>query len=196
MTFGNFTDYDKEREKQNSESNTQKKDDTFGIEFTSNKEEDNGYASGFRDIERPTPNRQSTIQEDLVAETISNAKNDIKNLLDENTLLALCWVVPIISLILLVIGDGKKNSARWHTIKQSILFGVLFTAIGIIFSLFITILGLIPIINGIAGPAGCAGSLLILILGMAFAIAMGIKTYNGELPKVPLLGNYVDQMFP
>jgi uncharacterized membrane protein len=103
--------------------------------------------------------------------------------LDENIAGLLCYLAGFVSGIIFLILEKNNRTVRFHAMQSIIVFG------GIV--VLNIVLGFIPIIGAIIG-------LFIPILSLILWLVLMIKTYQGQLVKLPVVGDIaekqIDQM--
>ena len=103
-----------------------------------------------------------------------------------------CYLGLVYSIIVLVT-DKTNKLARFHAF-QSILLTVL--ALVIIIPTYIVMV--VTAISGstIGSLIGMLAFIIVLVVGLAmfvFTILSAIKAFQGEIYKIPVIGNYADQ---
>ena len=96
--------------------------------------------------------------------------------------------------ILVVVQDKTNRVARFHAF-QSLLLIALGFVIGIPLGIVYTIGMFVDIALGLPVFTGLAGLLtLVVMLGLLYFVIMAaIKGYNGEIYKIPVIGNFAEK---
>jgi uncharacterized membrane protein len=96
--------------------------------------------------------------------------------------------------ILVVVQDKTNKVARFHAF-QSLLLIALGFVIGIPLGIIYTIGMFVDIALGLPIFTGLAGLLtLVVMLGLLYFVIMAaIKGYNGEIYKIPVVGNFAEK---
>lgn len=96
--------------------------------------------------------------------------------------------------ILVVVQDKTNKVARFHAFQSLLLIALGFVisiplVIVYVIGMFIDIMIGFPLFLGIAALLGLA-----VMLGMLYFVIMAaIKGFNGEIYKIPVIGNFADQ---
>ena len=90
----------------------------------------------------------------------------------------LCYLVGFVTGIVFIIIEKENKFVRFHAMQSIIVFGGLFV--------LQIILGFIPII-------GWAIGLLLGIASLILWILLMVKAYNGEMYKLPVVGDMAEQ---
>jgi uncharacterized membrane protein len=90
----------------------------------------------------------------------------------------LCYLVGFVTGIVFLIIEKENKFVRFHAMQSIIVFGGLFV--------LQIILGFIPII-------GWAIGLLLGIASLILWILLMVKAYNGEMYKLPVVGDMAEQ---
>ena len=98
--------------------------------------------------------------------------------LDENVAGLLCYVLGWISGLVFILIERENKFVRFHAIQSIYVFGVITVAS--------IVLGWIPVLGFVLGP-------LIGLLGVVLWIVLMIKAYQGEMFKLPWVGNLVEK---
>jgi uncharacterized membrane protein len=121
--------------------------------------------------------------------------------LDGNLAAALSYPIGIIAIISLVM-EKENRFVKFHAL-QSILLHVAFIVVGIA----VWILGVILVIAGLAASAatnsGALGGLASMLFGLIWLVLVvayvaglilsAVKAYQGEMFKLPIIGNMTDK---
>ena len=103
----------------------------------------------------------------------------------------LAYLVPPITGIIFFLIEKTNRVVRWHA-AQSIVFGVAWIAVWVIFTVLSMILGtIIPIIGSIIG------FLIWIVLflgGLILWVVCLIKGYSGQIWRMPILATYADKV--
>ena len=99
--------------------------------------------------------------------------------LTPNTAALLCYVGIWVTGIIFLLIEQKNKFVRFHAAQSIIVFGIL-TIAGII-------LGWIPVV-------GLAFSWIISVVGFILWIVLMVKAYNGQLYKIPWVGDIAEKM--
>lgn len=108
--------------------------------------------------------------------------------LDGNITALIGYPIGLVALILLFIEKDNKF-VRFHAI-QSLLFWVLFTVV------FFVLMFVIVFLAFISGTLASLASLLYLLVGLAClggVILLAFKAYQGEMFKLPVLGDMAEK---
>jgi uncharacterized membrane protein len=104
----------------------------------------------------------------------------------------LSYLVPPITGIIFFLIEKRNAVVRWHA-AQSIVFGVAWVAVWVIFTVLSMILGtIIPIIGSIIG------FLIWIVLflgGLILWVVCLIKGYSGQMWRMPVLAPYADKVY-
>ncbi len=90
----------------------------------------------------------------------------------------LCYLLGFVTGIVFLIIEKENKFVRFHAMQSIIVFGGLFV--------LNIILTFIPFIGWLLG-------LLLSILGLILWILLMIKAYNGEMYKLPVVGDMAEQ---
>jgi len=90
----------------------------------------------------------------------------------------LCYLVGFVTGIVFIIIEKENKFVRFHAMQSIFVFGGLFV--------LQIILSFIPFIGWLFG-------ILISILGLILWILLMIKAYNGEMYKLPFVGDMAEQ---
>jgi len=120
--------------------------------------------------------------------------------LDANVGAGLCYVLNLVCYlgvvysIIVLVTDKENKLTRFHAVQSLLLLGLgivltIVLYIGMFIGVFIdTAIGL-PVVSGISG-------LLMLIVGLAmlvFVILAAVKAFQGQIYKIPVIGNFADK---
>ena len=119
--------------------------------------------------------------------------------LDNNIGALLCYVgnlvcaIGLIYSIIVIVTDKTNKLPRFHAF-QSVLTSVVGIVIGIpcyfvMFALFLMNSTITSLLGGIVG-------LVMAVVGLAlfvFVIISAVKAFNGEIYKIPVIGNFADK---
>ena len=96
--------------------------------------------------------------------------------------------------ILVVVQDKTNKVARFHAFRSLLLIALGFV-IGIPLGIIYTIGMFVDIALGLPIFTGLAGLLtLVVMLGLLYFVIMAaIKGYNGEIYKIPVVGNFAEK---
>ena len=101
--------------------------------------------------------------------------------------------------ILVIVQDKTNKVARFHAF-QSLFLGVLGIILGAILGIgvFITMMIDVAIAMTIGIPFIFTGLLCLIAIGISlallyFVVMAAIKGFNGEIYKIPVIGNFADQ---
>jgi uncharacterized membrane protein len=124
--------------------------------------------------------------------------------LDGNVAAALGYPIGIIAIICLIM-EKENRFVKFHAL-QSILVHVAIIVVGIALGIVFMILGIIlgvaaaaansSAVGGIGGIFGLLSMLIWLVIIVAYvaALVMGaVKSYQGEMFKLPILGNMAEK---
>jgi len=117
--------------------------------------------------------------------------------LDSNVAAALGYIIGILGLINFII-DKENRFVRFHGI-QSVLYSVGVSAVFTVVWVLLLVLGVIlNMISGVlASLVGILGVLLFLVflLGLFGGLIYGAyKAYQGEMFKLPVVGNFAEKI--
>lgn len=90
----------------------------------------------------------------------------------------LCYLVGFVTGIVFIIIEKENKFVRFHAMQSIFVFGGLFV--------LQIILSFIPFIGWLLG-------ILISILGLILWILLMMKAYNGEMYKLPFVGDMAEQ---
>ena len=90
----------------------------------------------------------------------------------------LCYLLGFVTGIVFLIIEKENKFVRFHAMQSIIVFGGIFV--------LNMVLSFIPIIGWVLG-------FLISILGLILWILLMIKAYNGEMYKLPVVGDMAEQ---
>ncbi|HUP01793.1 MAG TPA: DUF4870 domain-containing protein [Gemmatimonadota bacterium] len=103
----------------------------------------------------------------------------------------LAYLVPPITGIIFYLIEKRQAVVRWHA-AQSIVFGVAWIVLWIVFSVLSMVLSTIPILGWII-------TLLIWVVlfigGLVLWVICLIKGYSGEIWRMPFLAQYADRIY-
>ena len=105
---------------------------------------------------------------------------------DENIAGALCYILGIVSGIVLYILEKDNKFVRFHAVQSIIVFGSLIVVQWILVPVFFYV----PVIGSIFGSLL---SLIVSLLGLVLWILLIVKAYQGETYKVPVLGDIAEK---
>lgn len=97
---------------------------------------------------------------------------------NENLMGALTYLVGFITGIIFLLVEKQSRFVRFHAMQSTILFGGLF--------IVNIALGFIPLLGWLAG-------LLLSLLGFVLWIVLMWKAFQGEMYKVPYVGDIAEQ---
>lgn len=97
---------------------------------------------------------------------------------NENLMGALAYLLWFITGIIFLLVEKKSGFVRFHAMQSTILFGGLFVVN--------IALGFIPLLGWLAG-------LLLSLLGFVLWIVLMWKAFQGEMYKVPYIGNIAEK---
>lgn len=103
----------------------------------------------------------------------------------------LSYILPPITGIVLFLMEKKDEVIRWHA-AQSIVFGIAWVALWVVFTAFSTILSaVVPILGTLIGFL----IWIVLIIGafILWVICL-IKGYSGDKWRMPVLAQYADRI--
>ena len=101
--------------------------------------------------------------------------------LEENVAGLLCYLIGFITGIVFLVLEKESASVRFHALQSTITFGVFF-----VLSLFFSF---IPFV-------GWAFDLIIFLLSLITWIICMIKAYQGEMFKLPVVGDIAAKQGP
>jgi len=119
--------------------------------------------------------------------------------LDNNIGALICYIgnlvcaLGLIYSIIVLVTDKTNKLPRFHAV-QSILISVVGLVIGL--PSYFVMFGLLIMNSTITSLLGGLVGLLLTILGLAlfvFMIISAIKAFNGEIYKIPVIGNLADK---
>jgi uncharacterized membrane protein len=96
--------------------------------------------------------------------------------------------------ILVIVQDKTNKVARFHAFQTLFLLaaGVVISipiVIGIFIGIFIDAMIGLPLVTGLVGLIGT-----VIFLGLLYFVVMAaIKGYNGEISKIPVIGNFAEK---
>lgn len=97
---------------------------------------------------------------------------------NENLMGALTYLLGFITGIIFLLVEKQSRFVRFHAMQSTILFGGLFVVN--------IALGFIPLLGWLAG-------LLLSLLGFVFWIILMWKAFQGEMYKVPYIGDIAEK---
>ena len=97
---------------------------------------------------------------------------------NENLMGALAYLLFFVTGIIFLLVEKKSGFVRFHAMQSTILFGGLFVVN--------IALGFIPLLGWLAG-------LLLSLLGFVLWIVLMWKAFQGEMYKVPYIGNIAEK---
>ncbi|MBI5465330.1 DUF4870 domain-containing protein [Candidatus Gottesmanbacteria bacterium] len=110
-----------------------------------------------------------------MAETQGNKQSFSSN---ENLMGALTYLLGFITGIIFLLVEKQSKFVRFHAMQSTILFGGLFVVN--------VALGFIPLLGWLAG-------LLLSLLGFVLWIVLMWKAFQGEMYKVPYVGDIAEK---
>lgn len=115
--------------------------------------------------------------------------------LDYNIAGLLCYVpFGFIAAIIFLLTENKESKfVRFHAI-QSLLFVAIMMALTIVISILGAIIGKIPVIGFIFALLLIPFWLIVGFGSLVLAIITIVKTYQYQLYKMPIIGNYADKL--
>lgn len=222
MTFGNFTDYDNDFEKSGRVTNSASVSVNSKASVSSKSSEsvygDNFISEGYNDISRSTTSAAGYGKENyqsqqkradysnnelfdeanpyMPSKMHSEEQPSFKNMSSEDKdkfLATIMWIVPLVSIVMLMTNDAKKNTFVFHHAKQALTLGVSGTLIGVALSVFFLVAGVVPVVKEVIGFLSCGVWGSFSIIYFLYAGLMAFKAHAGEMPRVFGVGDIVDQ---
>ena len=113
--------------------------------------------------------------------------------LDANVGSMLCYIniclpIGLIYSIIVLVTDKTNKLARFHAFQALLLLAALFV-IGLVFGLFLGMTAMVTKSVGISFGFNGLFSLAVLIL----SIFMAVKAYQGDMFKLPVIGDLADK---
>jgi len=115
--------------------------------------------------------------------------------LDGNITALIGYIIGIVALVLIFIEKDNKF-VRFHAI-QSVLYSVGFIVLFVVLMIFISILTMV--LGQVSSILGLLGSLLYLLLFVVWIawfvglIYAAVKSYGGNMTKLPIVGNMAEK---
>jgi len=100
----------------------------------------------------------------------------------------------IVYSILVVVQDQTNKVARFHAFQALFLLvlGIVLSipiSIGVFAGIFVDAMIGLPLITGVVGLI----SLVVTLAFLYFVVMAAIKGYNGEIYKIPVIGNFAEK---
>jgi len=113
----------------------------------------------------------------------AGGKKEVKKIMaetqgNENLMGALTYLLGFITGIIFLLVEKQSKFVRFHAMQSTILFGGLF--------IVNVVLGFIPLLGWLAG-------LLLSLLGFVLWIVLMWKAFQGEMYKVPYVGDIAEK---
>ena len=105
--------------------------------------------------------------------------------------LNICFPFGLIYSIIVLVTDKTNKLPRFHAFQALLLIGAAFVlglGLGIVFGVFGAITG-----SNVIGFLGTGFSGIIGLIVFAIGLIAGIKGYNGEMFKLPVIGDLADK---
>lgn len=97
---------------------------------------------------------------------------------NKNVLGAVAYLLGFVTGIILLLVEKDNKFIRFHAMQSTIVFGGLFIAN--------IVLGSIPLLNILTG-------LVLFLVSVVLWILLMVKAYQGELYKLPYIGNIAEE---
>jgi len=105
---------------------------------------------------------------------------------DENIAGALCYILGIVSGIVLYVLEKDNKFVRFHAVQSIIVFGALIVVQWVV----LPILFMVPVLGSIVGVFL---HMITTLAGFVLWILLMVKAYQGETFKVPVLGDIAEK---